>query len=187
MQTRRVCGGSSEEKPAILCLIEALQRAGGESLIAARFTRDPALVVEHIRGLVIRGGLHQGSVYVLALAGNETVVDGQGSGERGQDPGADVDEVVRSQNRWNRAGTLHDASHRLALPFPAAARRPRPAITIAAHGRVDDVRLASLRLLIANAESIGSARGEILQDDIRLLHKLPEDLLTFERCHVEQQ
>src|SRR5262245_38096545 len=107
---------------------------------------------------MIRSGLHQGSVEVLTLAGNETVVDGQSSRKCGQNTGADVDEVVRPQNRRNRAGALHDAGHRLALPFPAAARGPGPAIAIAAHGRVDDIRLARLHLLIANAEPIGSTK-----------------------------
>src|SRR5207244_12380801 len=94
-QTRRVCLGSSEKQPAISRLIEALQRAGTEGLVAARFIGNLSLVVEHKGSLVIRSGLRQGSVDVLALAGTETVVDGQGSRERGQDTGTDVDEVVR--------------------------------------------------------------------------------------------
>src|SRR5439155_25718103 len=102
----------------------------------------------------------------LALTRDEAMVHGKGGGERGQDTSTDVDEVVRPQNRRNRAGALHTAGHRLPLPLPAAARRPGAAIAIAADGRVDDVRLAGFNFLIANAEPIGSARGKVLQDDV---------------------
>ena len=135
---------------------------------------------------MVGGGLGERSAGELAPAGREPVVQREPGRERAEDAGADVDDVVRAEDR-GQPGALHDPGHRLALAFPAAPARPRTAQAVAADRGVDGGRAARADLVVADREPAGGARREVLKHDVGLVDQPPVHLLAAERGEVEEQ
>src|SRR6185503_6988752 len=123
---------------------------------------------------------------MLALTGSGAGVQGERARERGQGAGADIDQVVRTEHR-RRILALHNAGYRLTLALPATPVFPRTELAVAADRAIHDVWLARLDVAIANAEPIGGAGREVLDDHVRGLDQSPEHLLRFERLEIQQE
>ena len=74
----------------------------------------------------------------------------------------------------------------MVMPTPSMPAT-RPLIAIHRHGEGDDVRLDLPQRLVTEAEAVHRTGGEIIADDIGLLHQAADEVAAFFRLQIERQ
>ena len=110
----------------------------------------------------------QAHVQVLALARPQPVDEGGVHRAEGEESGSEVGHRAADLGGWapRRAGESHDAAHPLGDRVVPRAPRVRPRLAEAGDGRVDDRRVRGAHRLVAEPESVGDARQEVLDEDV---------------------
>ena len=177
-QARVLVGVHDDDLDPAVLGVERLGRGEvGVPVPDARRARPGVEVVGDRIGEERHRGGEQAHVEELALAGPEPVDErGVRRAER-EERGGEVRH--RAADLGGRApgrpGEGHDAAHPLRDRVVARAPRVRSRLAEAGDGHVDDRRVRSAHRGVADAQPVGDAREEVLDDDVRAPRELEHE------------
>ena len=143
-------------------------------------------------GVVVQqghGGLQERAVDALAEAGLRPVQERVADAERGEDSGRQVEERdARSDRRAvGLSRDRHDPAERLHERFVAGAVLPGSGPPERRDRAVDEPGVDRGQRVVAQAEALHRARPEILDEHVRALHQIAEDVGALRGLEIERQ